>query len=119
MIFLLENSNPHITASFKPNQDLKTNDDANQGKVLYCQECNYQTPNLKASKSKQKLNAHVYSWHNKEDLPKAKLEAAENNPEEDCNNLPMVQSVAQDKIKEVLHDILEITKAGTESYNET
>ena len=48
-----------------------------KGKVLYCQECNYQTPNLKPSKSKQKLNAHVFSRHNKEDLPMAKLEAAE------------------------------------------
>ena len=49
-------------------QLLSTNDDDKKGKVLYCQECNYQTPNLNASKSKQKLNAHVFSRHNKEDL---------------------------------------------------
>ena len=66
-------------------------DDDIKGKVLHCKECNYQTPSLKPSKAKQKLNAHEYSRHNKEDLPKA---------------------------KEVLHDILEITKDGTESYND-
>ena len=79
-------------------------DDDIKGKVLHSKECNYQTPSLKPSKAKQKLNAHEYSRHNKEDLPKAKLEAAENNPEEDCNNLPMVQFAAQ---KEVLHDVLD------------
>ena len=83
--------------------------------MLHCKKCDYQTPKLKPSKAKQKLSAHEYSRHNKEDLPKAKLEAAENNPEEDCNNLPMVQFAAQ---KEVLHDILEITKAGTEFYDD-
>ena len=47
-----------------------------------------------------------------------KLEAAENKPEEDGNNLPRVTSLAQ-KTKEDLHDILEMTKAGNEHSNET
>ena len=45
----------------------ETNDDK-KGKVLYCQECNYQTPRLKQSKAKQKLKAHAFSWY-KEDIP--------------------------------------------------
>ena len=85
------------------NEKLQLTNDDIKGKVLHCKKCDYQTPKLKPSKAKQKLSAHEYSRHNKEDLPKAKLEAAENNPEEDCNNLPMVQFAAQ---KEVLHDIL-------------
>ena len=67
-----------------------TNDDI-KGKVLHCKKCDYQTPKIKPSKAKQKLSAHEYSRHNKEDLPKD---------------------------KEVLQDILEITEAGNESYND-
>ena len=67
----------------------ETNDDK-KGKVLYCQECNYQTPKLKPSKAKQKLNAHAFSRH-KEDLPM--------------------------DTREDLHNVLEMTKAGSEHAN--
>ena len=54
----------HGDGSMKGRIIPETNHDK-KGKVLYCQECNNQTPRIKRSKAKQKLKAHAFTRHKK------------------------------------------------------